>query len=65
MDRRPYWLLEITVRDSDRAVIRVARAGISASKRRDPHYREARKQRYRDLLTYHARNRELAGDFSF
>jgi hypothetical protein len=55
--------LDVTVRDSDRTVIRAARRKLTRSARRDPAKREARKRFYREMLEHHAHAQRLVAEF--
>jgi hypothetical protein len=58
-----YLRLDITVWDSDRAVIRAARRKLARSARRDPSKRAARKRFYREMLEHHVNAQRLVVEF--
>lgn len=58
-----YLRLDVTVWDSDRAVIRAARRKLKRSAQRDAAKREARKHFYREMLEHHANAQRLVAEF--
>jgi hypothetical protein len=54
-----YLRLNITVRDSWRAVVRAASRKLTRQARRDPGHRAARKRFYREMLDYHRQEQEI------
>ncbi len=58
-----YLRLDLTVWDSDRAVIRAARRRPARLVLRDPTWRDLRKRFYRDMLRHHADAQRLVAQF--